>query len=123
MRDFFKRVISASAPEGVIRGTFRPAPGTLQIFLEERSLTVTLADGSVEGTVARPRAVLHPLNKLHLNHLKGVWTWVADGYALALVILAVTGAVLLPGRKGLRGRGAVLVGLGVFLPVLFLLLR
>ena len=98
-------VLARLGDDGEVKGTFRPAPGTLQIFLEERSLTVTLADGGVEGTVARPRAVLHPLNKLHLNHLKGAWTWVADLFAVALVALAVTGAVLLPGRRGLRGRG------------------
>ena len=116
-----QEVLDRLGDEGVIRATFRPAPDAMQILLEERSLTVNLADGNVEGMVARPRAVLHPLNKLHLNHLKGAWTWVADLFAAALVVLAVTGAVLIPGRRGLRGRGGVLVALGVLLPALFLL--
>jgi hypothetical protein len=47
---------------------------------------------------------------------------VADAFAVALFFLAVSGVFLVRGRRGLRGRGGVLVALGILLPVLAALL-
>jgi hypothetical protein len=46
----------------------------------------------------------------------------ADAYALALALLAVTGLFVLRGRNGITGRGAWLTAIGVAVPALFLLL-
>lgn len=59
-------------------------------------------------------------NWLHLNRGKKAWTWFADGYAVVLLFLATSGIFMLPGRKGLLGRGAVLVGLGIAIPLIYL---
>lgn len=59
-------------------------------------------------------------NWLHLNRGKKAWIWFADGYAIVLLFLATSGIFMISGKKGLFGRGAVLVGLGVAIPILFL---
>jgi hypothetical protein len=57
----------------------------------------------------KPRLLLRIANWLHLNRGKKAWTYFADGYAAFLLILATTGLFMLPGRKGLIGRGGILV--------------
>jgi uncharacterized protein len=63
--------------------------------------------------------VLHAANFLHLNHGKQIWTWVADAFAVALIVLAVTGMFLLKGKNGIRGRGMWLSAAGVAVPLFF----
>jgi len=66
------------------------------------------------------RAVLYEVNVLHLNHIKGLWTWVADLFAVALCLLAITGMVMMKGQRGLAGRGKWFVGAGLLIPIGFI---
>ncbi|PIE19450.1 MAG: hypothetical protein CSA65_02130 [Proteobacteria bacterium] len=70
----------------------------------------------------RSRAVFRQLNALHLNEQRTVWTWFADGLAVALLFLSVSGALIVRGRKGLSGRGKWLLLAGIAIPILALLL-
>jgi hypothetical protein len=81
---------------------------------------VDLPTGQVVEEVLRPRPVLRAFNQLHLNTLKKGWTWLADLYAIGLLGLVVTGLFMLPGKKGITGRGAWLTAIGVVLPVVAL---
>ena len=73
------------------RNVFRPDPQTLRIFYPNVTYSVDLPTGKVvvERTASRP--VLKEFNDLHLNAPKGLWTWIADIFAVALILLAVTG--------------------------------
>jgi hypothetical protein len=62
---------------------------------------------------------LRVANWLHLNRGKKAWTYVADTYAVGLILLALSGVLLLPGRKGLIGRGGILVLVGAAIPVIY----
>lgn len=92
----------------------------LEITFDDRTLHVTRTDGSVYEEGQEPRFFLRAANWLHLNRGKKAWTWFADGYAVVLLFLATSGIFMLPGRKGLLGRGAVLVGLGIAIPLVYL---
>ena len=85
----------------------------------ERVHTVS---GAVLEDGQRPRFLLRVANWLHLNRGKQAWTYVADGYAVFLLFLAASGLFMLPGRKGLVGRGGIFVALGVAVPVLYVTL-
>lgn len=65
----------------------------------------------------RDRFLIRPMNFLHLNEGRKAWTWLADGYAAALLFLALSGTLIVKGRKGLIGRGGIYLLLGVLLPV------
>jgi hypothetical protein len=78
--------------------------------------------GMAERTILRDRPLFRDLNFLHLNEGRRLWTYVADLFAVALAFLAVSGAVMIKGRLGLRGRGGVLIALGVVVPFVALLL-
>lgn len=99
--------------------TYRPDAQTIQLFYETRIYHVDLPTGKVmiESTV--PRRVLYEMNQLHLNRPKQAWTYVADAYGVALILLAVTGLFVLKGRLGISGRGGWLTAAGALIPLGF----
>lgn len=107
---------------GAVRGHFLETASHLRVFLtegQEVSLDVTTGRGTMK-TIER-RAVLFQLNSLHLNNLKGAWTYVADLFAVALIFLAITGMTMMKGDRGFWGRGKYFVGAGLAVPVGFLI--
>lgn len=105
------------------RSVFRPDPETLQLFYERTTYAIDVPTGKVIVEAVRPRRVLFEFNQLHLNAPKKAWTWIADAYAVSLIIVAITGMFVLKGRNGITGRGAWLVGVGVLIPVGYWLLH
>jgi len=101
------------------RNTFRPDPQTLRIFYANLTYSVDLPTGKVVIDRTIPRPVLKEFNDLHLNATKGIWTWIADLYALSLILLAITGLFVLKGKNGITGRGAWLTAIGVLLPTVY----
>jgi len=104
------------------RDVYRPDDDTLDITFDKRSLHVTLSSGEVLEQGQEPRFFLRAANYLHLNRGKKAWTYAADTYAIALLFLALSGMFMLPGRRGLFGRGSVLVLIGAAIPVLYVTL-
>ena len=88
-------------------------------LLHKRTLHANTATGRVVDEGQEPRFILRVANWLHLNRGKKAWTYVADAYAGGLLFLALSGMFMIAGKKGLLGRGAVLVGLGIMVPVLY----
>jgi hypothetical protein len=114
-------VLAALGLPAAYRTTFRPEPGHLRIFVDDGTVDVELATGAATVEIVRRRPMLFAANFLHLNHPKRLWTWMADLYAVALGLLAVTGVFVLKGKKGITGRGAWLTAAGVAIPFVFLL--
>jgi len=104
------------------RTLFKPGPNQLRIFRDNHTIDVNLETGAVVQELVAERPFLHEANYLHLNHPKRAWTWIADAFAVALILLAVTGLFLIKGKKGIKGRGAWLTAAGIVLPLIFLLL-
>lgn len=105
---------------GKLESSYRPDRNSLQLFVEGRSIKVDLLSGHVVHDRAIPRPILREMNFLHLNHPKKAWTWFADLYAVALAFLALSGLFMIR-RKTMR-RGIVLTGIGVVIPIFFLIL-
>lgn len=104
-----------------VRGHFLETARELRVFLtdgQEARLDVTTGKGKLKLVARRP--VLFQLNALHLNNLKGAWTYVADAFAVALIILALTGMTMMKGDRGLLGRGKYFVLAGLAVPVGFI---
>jgi len=112
-------VLQTLGVDGPVRESYRYPTGELYLKLDERTLHVDPARKRVIDEGQRPRFLLRLVNWLHLNRGKRAWTVVADIYAIGLLTLACTGLFMLPGRKGLMGRGWVLVALGIAIPVLY----
>lgn len=105
--------------EDAPRDVYRAAPDRLDIVLHRRTLHADTETGEVFDEAQKPRLLLRIANWLHLNRGKKSWTYFADGYAVGLLLLATSGLFMLPGKKGFFGRGAVLVALGIAIPVAY----
>ena len=113
-------VLEAAQIDEVPSDIYRVTDEELEITLKESSLYVSMPDGKVVEEGRRERPFLRVANWLHLNRGKKAWTWFADGYAAVLLFLATSGMFMIAGKKGLLGRGAILVGIGVALPLGYL---
>ncbi len=102
--------------------TFRPSPNKVQLFFENKNVTVDLSTWQAEMEVINSRSLFRETNFLHLNVPKKVWTYIADIFAAALIFLAITGIFMIEGDKGIKGRGKWLVAFGLIIPLAFLLL-
>jgi hypothetical protein len=102
-----------------VKNSFRPEPETLQLFVGTATYHVDLPTGKVLVEAAIPRPVLYEFNQLHLNTVKGTWTYVADAFAVAMILLALTGLFIVKGDNGPLDRGKWFVLGGVILPLAF----
>ncbi len=104
------------------RNHFFPGPGVLKIFIKQGSVTINLDSGRAYIEVIKKRPVFREMNFLHYNKPKKLFTWFSDAFALALILLAISGLFMIRGKKGITGRGAWLTALGILIPVIFLIL-
>jgi hypothetical protein len=101
---------------------YRATDDELEIRYAQSTLTVNMKTGEVQERARKPRVLLRVSNWLHLNRGKKAWTYIADVYAVLLLFLATSGLFMLPGRKGLIGRGGILLILGSAVPVIYVVL-
>ncbi len=92
---------------------------TVELRFEGRTVFVLRASGKITDESKTPRFFLRVSNWLHANRGKAAWTYIADGYAVFLLFLAISGPLMLKGNKGLIGRGAILIALGALVPFLY----
>lgn len=104
------------------REVYRASDTQLDIVFDKRTFHVDATNGRVVEEGQEPRLFLRLANWLHLNRGKKAWTYVADSYAVLLLFLASSGLLMIPGRKGLIGRGALVAALGAAVPILYVTL-
>ena len=113
-------VAKAGLDADTVAGRHRPERGVIVVFLPHGGeAKIRMSDG--RGTILRveTRPFIFESNVLHLNHIKGLWTYVSDAFAVMLLTLAITGLFILKGRQGLGGRGKWFTAAGIVLPLAF----
>ncbi len=101
---------------------YYPKENQLKIFIKGGSsleLNQTSGEGFVEILSRRP--LVSDMVKLHYNPGRW-WTCFSDIFAIAMILVVITGFTMMKGRKGFLGRGGVLLLAGILVPILFLLL-
>lgn len=100
-----------------VKSFYYPQPNTLKIFVKDGTVTANIDEGTalIEKSTRRP--ILYQLNMMHKNRPHSWWTWFSDIFALGLIIITITGLFLIKGKKGITGRGAILVLAGIVLPI------
>ncbi|MDH6535136.1 peptidase [Parabacteroides sp. 52] len=97
-----------------------PQPTTLKVFLKGGSnLVVDTSNGHAVYESVKRRHFLSAVTKLHYNPGKW-WTHFADVFAIALILITLTGLILVKGNKGLGGRGGIELIAGILVPLAFL---
>ncbi len=102
-----------------VENIWRESETEIQIFVEKAQYDVNLATGAVVKTGQKKRPLLYDLNVMHRNVGKAPWTGIADAFAGIMILLALSGIFLVKGRKGLSGRGGIMMALGFLLPVVY----
>ena len=116
------RVLELLGINGPVKGTWRDSDTLFQIFLEGEQFDVDLATGQVIRRGFAKRPLFFDVNFMHLNSGKRAWTVIADVYAGILILLSLTGIFLVKGRRGLSGRGGMVMALGLVLPIVYAVL-
>jgi hypothetical protein len=117
-----RRVLDRLGVRDTPREVYRAGENDVEILFDERTLHVDVPSGRVVDEGRKPRLLLRVANWLHLNRGKKAWTYVADTYAAGLLLLALSGLFMIPGKNGLLGRGAIFVAIGAAVPALYVVL-
>lgn len=105
-----------------VKSYFRSSPTSIDIFLENKTISANFRKNISVLETVESRTIFRESNFLHLNNPKKLWTWIADIFALSLIVLAATGLFMIKGKKGITGRGKWLTLVGILIPMIFLLL-
>lgn len=116
--EYIQKILGELGETGKYKNGAFLSPQVLRIFVEGNTLDVNLNTGEIQMERVEKRSILYGINALHLNKAKGLWTWVADIYCIALFILALSGALMIRGRQKMRHLS--LASLGIIIPIAFL---
>ena len=107
------------------------ATGALDdVYRAGDEVRLTLADGTKVTAIGETLTIQHRRDRmffrvadwLHATRGKAAWKWIADAYAVLLLYLAISGIFMIKGRLGLRGRGAVMIAIGLAAPIGYIVL-
>lgn len=118
---YIQMVLQAIDEKGLFKNAALTSPENIRIFVEGSTIDVNLPTGRVTTEKVERKPLLYEVNFLHLNKAKGVWTWLADIYALGLIVLAITGLCMIGGKR--KHRALLLVLTGILIPFVYLLVN
>ncbi len=94
-----------------------PSEGGLKVFLQGGSvLTYNFETGIALLEQLKKRPIFHSINFLHYNP-GNAWKWFSDIFCVCLILITISGAIILKGKNGIKGRGWVLILAGIIVPV------
>jgi hypothetical protein len=102
-----------------VQASYFDSDTVFEVSLADSTAQLDTMSGTVTVASKKPRFILRVVNWLHYNRGKSAWTYIADGYAILLLYLAISGAFMLKGRKGFVGRGAILIAMGAAVPIAY----
>lgn len=122
-RDFItSNLLPPIGEEGNYTKHYFPKPNTLKVFLKSGSnLVVSLPDGNAVYESVKPKPFMGALSRLHYNPSQA-WTMFSDIFAIALIVVVLTGLIMLRGRHSLWGIGGIELAIGIAIPLIFALL-
>lgn len=119
-KTYLKELIEPYGEAANYKQYYFPDENSVKLFLEKGSVELDLISGIGFIETIRKRPIIAQSNYLHYNPIKA-WTWFSDAYAIALILIAVSGLFIIKGKKGITGRGAWLTAIGILVPIIYLL--
>lgn len=119
--EIMKRTQRTEAPGN----TMWQGPGLIRLFFGARGTDIIEYEpksGQLRHVLRKNRVALREMNFLHRNSLDKSWTWIGDIYAVLLAFLAISGAIVIRGKRGLKGWGSVYLVVGLLVPIIFILI-
>ena len=119
-KEVIEEILDLTGERKSYKQYYFPSPDYLMIYLRGGHITLHLPTGEGTLTKVRNRPVFSEVNYLHYNKPKKLWTWFSDLFALALILMAISGLFMIRGKKGIAGRGGILTVIGILIPLIFL---
>lgn len=119
-RDAVEEILELTGERHRFKQYYFPNDQHLMIYLRGGHILVELPTGNIRVTSIRNRPLFREVNYLHYNKPKKLWTWFSDLYAFSLILMALSGLIMVRGRKGITGRGGIMVLIGLLIPLVFL---
>ncbi len=97
---------------------YKPSPNETKIFLHDGgSMVLNFESNELTIEKVKKRPLFNQVNFLHYNP-GGWWKWFSDIFCVSLFIIAVTGLFIIKGKNGITRRGAILVSIGIVIPII-----
>ena len=122
-REIIEELLELTGEARNYKQYYFPNENSLMIYLKGGHINVELSTGNVRLTRVSNRPVFREVNYLHYNKPKKLWTWFSDIFAFSMILLAVSGLVMVRGKRGISGRNSLLLAAGILIPLLFLILH
>ncbi len=122
-RETVEEILELTGEQSSYKQYYFPNDDNLMIYLKGGHITVALSTGAGMVTKVRQRPVFREVDYLHYNKPKKLWTWFSDLYALGLILMAISGLIMVKGKKGITGRNGILTAIGILIPLSFLVLK
>ena len=120
-KEIVKQMLTDLDEGGTYKKHFFPQAGLMKVFIKDGTVEVNLENGKGILEKVKRRPLFKEMNYLHYNPVKW-WTIYSDIYAVALILLSVSGLLILKGSRGIKGRGAWLTIAGIIIPLIFILI-
>lgn len=115
-----KELLKEWGIDGRYRKFYWNREGDIKIFFNGGTAIVDADHKISHIETLGKRPLFHFVNWLHYNP-NAYWTWFSDIFAVALITLSLTGMFILKGKNGLKWRGTILVGIGIIIPLIYML--
>ncbi|HEX5058235.1 MAG TPA: PepSY-associated TM helix domain-containing protein [Kofleriaceae bacterium] len=113
------KAVADAAALGNPTSTYRAGDEVRLEYGSGAKATAIGTDVTIQGR--ERRAFIGAANWLHTARNKKGWRYVSDVYAVLLLYLAISGIFMIKGKLGLKWRGALLISMGVAVPVIAVL--
>ena len=112
--------VSNQETDGKYKTHYYPYKNKAKIYLTNSSIILLdLNNGNVIMEKLKRRPFFYESNLLHYNPNRW-WTWFSDAFAISLILFAITGILMIKGKKGIAGRGGIYIVLGILIPIIIL---
>ncbi len=117
-QETINQIITLTQTKEEYKKHYFPQNDVLKIFLSKgSSITFNNNSGTIFFEELKSRPLFNAINYLHFN--PGIiWKYFSDMFAICLIILAISGSVILKGKKGFKWRGFTLIALGLIFPII-----
>ena len=117
--DYLKSVLTPQV-DSDFRGA-RIEKDKARVYFKDAFAFVNLKSGEAEVEFFRTIPVLGHMSILHKSMDKW-WVWFSDIFALALIVISITGVLLSRGKYSFKRRGWILTTVGLLFPIIILFL-
>ncbi len=122
-KDYIQEILEITDEKDNYKQFYFPGDNSLIIYLKNGHISVNLDTGGALIVKISNRKIFREVNFLHYNKPKKLWTYFSDLFAFSMVALAITGLFMVKGKKGVGGQNAILLAIGVIIPLLFLIVH